>query len=138
MGPQVAGGEAQELPGLDIGGTGLELGAPGLLERGGAGAVDVLGGGVEPAGLGGRQELEELGAPGPVDQETDEGKGHGGPELAGCGPEGRQVHGPQLGIGVGGVGDEEAVALEKWPELGAGRQGGTETERERALEGLGR
>ena len=137
MGAQVAGGEAQELSGLDVGGAGVELGAPGLLERGGADAVDVLGGGVEPAGLGGRQELEELGPPGPVHQEADEGQGHGGPELAVRGPEGRQVHRAQLGVGVGGVGDEEAVALEERPELGAGRQGGAETERERALEGLG-
>ena len=138
VGAQVAGGEAQELPGLDVGGTGVELGAPGLLERGGAGAVDVLGGGVEPAGLGGRQELEELGPPGAVDQEADEGEGHGRPELAVRGPEGRQVHRPQLGVGVGGVGDEEAVALEQRPQLGTGRQGGTEAERERAFEGLGR
>ena len=53
------------------------------------------------------------------------------------GPERRQVHRPQLGVGVGSVGDEEAVALEERPQFGAGRQGGTEAERERALEGLG-
>ncbi|MEZ5144600.1 MAG: hypothetical protein R2726_19110 [Acidimicrobiales bacterium] len=131
---QVAQRHAQELARLHGGPAGQQLLPPPSSRAAMPAPELLLGGGVQPPGLGAGEHAQERVASAALDQVAHERQRHGGTEVVVGRAQRGQLELAQRPVDVGAVGDHEAVALQQRTEAGR-RRPAPNSRAERPLEG---